>query len=391
MKKLSRLLLLALAAAFLGCLVGALSAGFLHFIDRSQKILWDVLAGGLPWEALLLCSAGGLLIGLCQRYLGDHPKLLYEAIDTIRQTRRLDYTHLPQGIVTASVSLIFGASLGPEAAIIDLLGGLSTWAGDAIQSLRRRFDLPRPSGPGSRLVNLLRSWPNLIALVCGAFAFVRLLGGLYSDGFLQLAQPFQWSDLLWSVPAGLLGVAGGVLFLFFQTWTKRWMAPLHRRPVLRGVLSGVTLGVTALALPLVLFSGQHQLQPAYDQAAELGFAVLFLTALARLLLTNLLLASGWKGGQFLPIMFASAALGLAFHALVPAFPASVAALGAMAALTAIVLPKPFIALILMALMFPIQYVGISIVAVGMVVAGKRVWERQTQLKNAGARLSPAGE
>ncbi len=377
MKKKS--LFLGLAAALAGGLVGALTAGFLHFIEWGQNLLWNGVPIHLPLQTLLICTLGGILVGVCQRYLGDHPKNINDAISSILQTGRLDYSHLPHGLTTTSVSLIFGASLGPEAAIVDLLGGLGTRVGDLTHKLRDRLDLPQPAQEGNRLVRFLRNWPNLIALAVGTFAFLELLGGMYSGGFLNMAEQFQWTDLLWSIPMGLIGVVAGSLFLALQGWTKRLVAPLRTKPVMRGAIAGLVLGLTAQWLPLMLFSGQHQLQQAYDQAAQLGFWILLLIGLARLVLINLLLASGWKGGQFLPMMFASAALGLSFSSLFPAIPAPAATLGVMAALLAVVLPKPVFALILMALMFPIQYIGISMIAVGLVLAGKPLWQqRQTK-------------
>ena len=380
MKKVQRTILLGLCAALLGGLVGAVSAGFLHFIEWGEHLLWRVLTPGLPWQALLLCTLGGLCIGLCQRYLGDHPKNIYESVNAIRKTRRLEYKHLPHGLVTASTSLVFGASLGPESAMMDLVGGLSTWTGDTLGALRRRLDLPRSAQPANRWIKMMRNWPNLMALAVGIFAFARFLGDLYRGGFLSLGQPLQWTDLLWSAPVAAAGAAGGALFLAMQTWTRSWMAPLQQKPVLKGILGGFSLGLIALFLPSVLFSGQHALQPTYNQAVQLGFWVLLATALARLFLTNLLLAAGWKGGQFLPIMFGGAALGLSISALFPVIPAPVAALGGMAALIAVVLPNPLFALALMALMFPLQYVGISIVAVGMVMLGKRLRLKLTSVK-----------
>jgi H+/Cl- antiporter ClcA len=372
MKKVQRTFLLGLIAAFLGGLVGAVSAGFLHFIEWGQELLWKTLPPNLPLQALLICTLGGLLVGLCQKYLGDHPQGITEATTTLRKTGRLEYQHLPHGLTTASISLIFGASLGPEAAIMDLIGGLGTWVGDILRNLRLRFELPLSTQPANRLTKALRSWPTLTAFAVGAVAFSRVLNGLYSGGLLKLSAPFQWTDLLWSLPLGLLGATGGGLYLALQTWTRKLVAPLQRKPILRGILGGTVLGLIASFLPLTLFSGQHLLQPTYDQAAQLGFWLLLLTALARLFLTSLLLATGWKGGQFLPIMFGSAALGLSVSVLFPIIPAPVAALAAMAALTAVVLPKPLIALILMALMFPLQYVGISIVAIGTVMLGKQL-------------------
>jgi hypothetical protein len=77
-------------------------------------------------------------------------------------------------------------------------------------------------------------------------------------------------------------------------------------------------------------------------------------------------------------MFAAATLGLAMSVPFPAVPAPVAVLAAMAALIAVVLPKPLIALVLMGLLFPLNTLGISLVGVGVVVFGKRLWLRTVQ-------------
>jgi len=374
MKKTYQTILLGLCAALLGGLVGALTAGFLRFIDWGQHFLWNVLATKLLWQSLILCTLGGVLVGLCQRFLGDHPKNINEAISEIVKTGRLEYAKLPNGLATVSVSLIFGASLGPESAIVDLLGGLGTLAGDMITWLRTHLELPRPARSKKRFMNWLQNWPGLIAFIVGTFAFVHFLGGLYRGGFLHFREPFRWNDLLWSIPFGIIGLGGGVLFLFLQKWIKKLALPMKKKPILSGTLGGFLLGLTAQLLPLMLFSGQHQLQQAYDQAMQLGFLVLFLIALARLVLINVLLAMGWKGGQFLPMMFASAALGLAATVLFPTIAVPSAVLGVMAALLAVVLPKPIIALILMALIFPLQYIGITVVAVGLVMVCRRLWK-----------------
>ncbi len=376
MKKTLSITILGLLAAVLGGVVGAVSAGFLHFIEWGQHLLWEELTSSLPLQTLLVATLGGLFIGLCQRYLGDYPKGINEAISEIRETGRLDYKHLPHGILTASTSLIFGASLGPEAAIMDLMGGLGTWAGDVMRSFRKRFDLPEPEKSQNRNANIIQKWPAMIAYTAGGFAFVKLLDGMYGSGLLDLsAHSFQWTDLLWSIPLALVGAAGGWLYLKLHQWLKKWMTPLEQKLVLRGTLGGFSLGLTALFLPMVLFSGQHLLSPMFDQAAQLGFWILMLTGLARLFLTSLMLNTGWKGGQFLPIMFGGAALGLAISALFPIVPVSVAALSAMGALTAVVLPKPIFALALMALMFPLEYLGVSIVSVGLVMIGTRISEK----------------
>lgn len=79
---------------------------------------------------------------------------------------------------------------------------------------------------------------------------------------------------------------------------RNWVAPLRSYPILRAMLGGFTLGLVALFLPNVSFSGQHDLQPMYDQAdnEDLGVAADCLSPFDSL--TSLLLATGWKVGRF---------------------------------------------------------------------------------------------
>lgn len=390
MKKTIALIVLGLLAALLGGLVGGISAEFLRFIEWGQHLLWHELTHGLPFQMLLLTSLGGLLIGLFQRYLGDHPKEINAAIAEISDTGRLDYSHLLQGMLIASTSLIFGASLGPEAAIMSLMGGLGTLNGDIMQAFRTRFKLPEQQKSENRIRNWIRRWPTIIAFLAGGVVFVRRLDGLYSGGIFDLsAYPFQWADLLWTIPLALIGALGGWLYLKLQQWMQQWFAPLKEKPVLLGLLGGFSLGLTAIFLPLVLFSGQHQFNPMFQDAVQLGFWVLFLTGIARLILTSMMLNTGWKGGQFLPIMFAAAALGLSVSVVFPVVSPSAAALGAIGALLTVVLPTPRSALILLVLLFPLEYVGIMIVSVGTVALIKMFAGRLEKLAPQNAEFAAA--
>ena len=118
MKKILAVALTAGAAILLGAVIGGLSGGFLWLIDLIQKALWENSLAQVWYAPLVICTLGGLLVGLCQRYLGNHPKSINEAVQELAQSGRLAYRHLPQGLVTVGVSLSAGASLGPEAAII---------------------------------------------------------------------------------------------------------------------------------------------------------------------------------------------------------------------------------------------------------------------------------
>jgi hypothetical protein len=74
-------------------------------------------------------------------------------------------------------------------------------------------------------------------------------------------------------------------------------------------------------------------------------------------------------------MFAAAALGLSVSVVFPVVSPSAAALGAIGALLTVVLPTLRSALILMVLLFPIEYIGIIIVSVGKVALLKTLVNR----------------
>ena len=375
MKKRGSVFTLVIAAAGLGILIGVLSAAFLYFIDWGQHTIWKSDWSQSKYGILLLCTLGGVLVGLCQRYLGDYPKNLHGAVEEIQKTGRLDYTHLPNGLISASVSLIFGASLGPEAAIVNMFGGLSTWVSDQLKKLRGWLGIPESAPEGYRARRLTRQWPNILAIGAAVVVFIIGVKDLYGGGILKLNESFAWIDLLWSVPMALLGITGGVLFLRLGRWMSQRLRFLQQKKVLRGGLSGCFLGLIASVLPMMLFSGQGYMQQIYEQAAKLGFWILLLIALARLFLINLLLNNGWKGGQFFPLMFSSIAIGLAVKNLFPSVPASAAIYSTMAAMMTVVLPKPIIVMILMATFFPPQYLGISAVGVVIVMFGDWLWKR----------------
>ncbi|MBE2220746.1 MAG: chloride channel protein [Anaerolineae bacterium] len=374
MKKLLLTLCLMVTAVVSGVFVAGVTAYFLKFLYRSIEFLWHDLpalvspTGEIPYFTLFLGIIGGILVGLCHKYLGDHPKLLQDSIASFQKTNRFDYTHIWQGALTAGTSLLFGASLGPEAALLDLAGGLSTWSGDQMRKI----------GVPAGVVAADEPWPRawkwalfLVALVSGMATFKVVAGDLFSGGLLETAvYQFHYLDLLWAVPVGIAGAVGGVFFNKLQAILPPLLQGLKGRPVLRSLSGGMMLGVLASIFPLILFSGQHELQPLHDSSASVVFWFVLLTGIAKFFVTSFLLTTGWKGGQFLPIMLGGAALGLAISMLIPGVSPIVAVIGGMAGSTVAVIRQPLAVVILLLLFFPLKLVGVMMVAalVGLLIA-----------------------
>jgi H+/Cl- antiporter ClcA len=377
MKQTLNITALITSAVLSGALVGGAVALFLQILYRSIEFLWRELpalinpAGEIPYFTMILAVTGGLLVGLCHKYLGDHPKLLQASIASFMETKRFDYSHIWQGVVTAGTSLLFGASLGPEAALLDLAGGLSTWAADQLRRPGAAAGLLPADDPAQPWPRGWK-WGLMAAALGGMLVTTRfLLGDLFSGGLLDTAvYQFQFPDLLWAVPVGLAGAAGGLFFNKLQAALPRLTRGLNGRPVLRSLSGGVVLGVFASIFPLILFSGQHELQPLHDSRTEVVFGFILLTGIAKFFVTSYLMTTGWKGGQFLPIMFGGAALGLAASMLLPGISPSVAVVGGMAGATVAVIRQPAAVVVLLLLFFPPKLAGVMIVAalVGLLAA-----------------------
>ncbi len=82
---------------------------------------------------LLVCTIGGLLVGLLVKLFGDHNAIFAELMQELGKTGRFNYRHVPGIVITALVTLIAGASLGPEAPLADAGGGLGTWISDKLK------------------------------------------------------------------------------------------------------------------------------------------------------------------------------------------------------------------------------------------------------------------
>ncbi|MED3353150.1 chloride channel protein, partial [Bacillus thuringiensis] len=125
--------ILALYGILLGSIVGATVWLFLVTINIGIHFIWGYLPEVLSFPSyytLCVTRIGGVLVGLSQKYFGTYPRLMPEVMAEYKKTGRIEYRFVHQATLTAIIVLIFGASLGPEAALVGIIGGLCTWVGD---------------------------------------------------------------------------------------------------------------------------------------------------------------------------------------------------------------------------------------------------------------------
>jgi H+/Cl- antiporter ClcA len=357
----------------LGSISALLTFAFIALVHQGTHLLWEQAAPALGLDSrlftLLICTIGGLLVGLLVKLFGDHSGIFAEVMREFGRTGRFDYRNAPGIVITAFVSLISGASLGPEAPLADACGGIGTLLSDRLKLDERETRTMGYSGVSGMLAAFITSpfggallglesaqggtsglatyfwvlFPSLLASAVATVVFVLLSGTFFETLYKFPAYAPRLADLIYAAPLGLIGGAVGLLFMLSLGRLQRLFQPMKTHVVLRGLLGGLGMGVIGALLPLTLFSGESETIDLITHAAEIGVLMLVVLGLAKLLATSLVLATGWKGGYIFPIMFASVALGLAVNLVFPGIPVAVTVAATMAGALVAVLKAPLFA------------------------------------------------
>ena len=382
-------LLFLLYTVLLGAVVGAIIWAFLRVMNLGIGLLWETLPEKLsfPFYTVIVCLAGGFLIGLYKRRFGDLPDELPEVMAKVKKTGRYSYRNLFPTLGAALFPLVLGASIGPEAGLTGVIAGLCTWVGDKLKGFVREVDELTSIGISATLGTIFNSpmfgfmepieadkdtvLPKrsklvlYLAAILSSFGAFFLLGRFFGGGAgltaMEASGAVHGAQILWTIPLILVGIVGGWLFFLFHALCQALAKPLKGAIVLRCTLGGLLLGISGALLPLTMFSGEHQISEVLENGAVLGAGVLLATAVVKLLLTNLCIASGLKGGHFFPAIFSGVCLGYAFSLILeldPVFSMCVVT----TALIAHILKKPLAAVLLLMIVFPPRLIPVMLLA-----------------------------
>jgi H+/Cl- antiporter ClcA len=401
---------LMLLVGLMGIISALFTFLFMVIVNRGIALVWEqaALAIGLDPRlfTLLICTAGGLLVGLLVKLFGDHNAIFSEIMVEFGKTGRFDYRNAPGIVITALVSLISGASLGPEAPLADACGGIGTWLSDRFKlkenenramgfsgfsgmlaaMITNPFSgalLTLESAQGGISAGPLYLWgfvPSLLASAAATVVFVGLTGHYFETLYAFPNYVPHLVDLAWAIPFGLAGAFVGVFFMLGLKWLRQLMQPLKTHLVWRGLIGGLGMGIIGALLPLTRFSGEAETLDLISQAAQIGFLMLVVLAVSKLFATALLLATGWKGGYIFPVMFAGIAIGMAGKVLFPGVPTAVPVAAVLAGALAAAFRAPLFAALFTLTMVqaetaPVVTVAVLIGFVLSVLLGQRAGRR----------------
>ena len=341
-------------------LVGAVSA--LLFVGGTEKLtelIWDEPPSGEAFSGsvrvLVVLTAAGVLVGLVRRLVPSADEV--NVFDGL-VAGRVEPHAVPGGLLVATCSIVGGASLGPEVPTGMLAGGLATAVAERQgwdeEGRRAAVTASVSSAWGglftSPYVSTLMTlelahvqspafWPFLLIDVAAALVgfVVFYAAGGWADllRFLDLpAYSFAAVDLAWAVLIGVICAVAGVGFVALVRGFHALAAMLGPRPLLKGTVAGLGLGVLAMALPLTLFNGANGLVQITERTAEIGVGVIVLSAVCKLAATAAALGLGFIGGPIFPAMFAGGAIGVAVADVFPDAPVALVVAAGIAALPA---------------------------------------------------------
>lgn len=376
----------------LGAVVAAVAAGYVWLYHEGIHLVWETLPHELGvdpytwWLVVAVPTLGGIAVGVVLVLIpgrGGPSPVAGHAIGGSTDPRIA-----PAATIATIVSLVAGASLGPEAALVTLasaIGGLVAMrlsladpparvlagAGTA-GVLGAIFGTPLAGAmlmlelltlSGTLLYAVLI--PGLVAAVVGIEVFQELLGEPFLSYQLPPVGDLRARDLGYAALIGVGGAIVGRLFMATLRATHR-RVDRHtlRRPILLAAAGGLAVGLLGLGGDhLTLFSGESSLQTLIDDRSSLGLAALAYVLVAKLAATVVSMTTGFRGGQIFPVMFLGAAFGVLVAELTGDVPDGAAIACGMVATTVAVMRVPIAAILIVTF-----FVGADVIPVVVIAA-----------------------
>lgn len=390
-------LLLGLFSLLLGALSGVVLWAVLQVMNGGITLIWELAPsylafGDSVFYPLVVCMAGGVLIGVIQKRYGAIPETMHQVMATVKAEGGYAGKRVWVLIVALLLPIIFGGAIGPEAGLSGVIAALWTFVSRNINirglqleamaetgivaTLGAIFGAPlfgiaeavEPDNASEHYRDKLLSKKARIYLyglgVIGIFAGMKLLAplGSTSEGLPRFTRyhAIGWSQWKWAVALILLGMLMALLYAAFNGLSEKLAVLLEGRAILAAVLAGALLGLVGFFLPETMFSGETGLHSLLGEWRSYTAGALLLIAVLKGLLSTLCINLGWRGGNIFPIIYMGAAAGYAFALAVnaggSALDGSFAVALVLAAMYGFLSQKPVTVLAVLLLCFPVTYI-----------------------------------
>jgi H+/Cl- antiporter ClcA len=358
-------------ALALGIFGAFFSLAFLELIGKAghwYKPSNDSWWGG-HWWWVGLTAAIGVVVGLLRNWtkLPEQTPSLVEDL----QSQHVEPSVVPGILAVSAVSLIGGASLGPEKA----LGNGGGWAGGWIAGRRKLnsddtgvntlagfagayggmfsaalivvafvTEIASPSGKVYR--KLLPA--ALIASTVSFAIYYSIAGTVFLDKYAVPAVTYHDWQLAAGIGFGLLAAIVVLVLGIFMSVSSKLFSRLQLPTVVKSTIGGILFGVVGVALPLTMFNGADQLGVVVEHGKTLGFALVATLLIAKMFTFSVSMGSGFVGGPIFPSLFIGGTAGVAVNVLFPSVPLGLVFPCMLAAVPGAVIAAPFSVVLMVA-------------------------------------------
>jgi H+/Cl- antiporter ClcA len=339
-------LLVAYAAALgvFGAVVGLLALGTISLGSAWGADSDPGWLGGHWWWVGVTTTAG-VVVGLL-RWWTRLPESVPGLFEDLRG-RSFDTRLVPGIVAVSAVSLVGGASVGPEKVLAAVGAGAGRWMsqwrgldeGDAnvnafagiagifgglfsspVIVVMMILEIARPGG--NRFSKIL-----VTGIVAGSVSFgiyFAVAGAVFLGSYQVPPYRFENWHLLAGVLLGLLGALVSTLVAGLTTLASRLFDWLRLPDAASSTLGGAFFGIVAVVLPLTMFSGGDQLGVVLTDSRALGLGLCVPTLLAKMVTYAVSQASGFVGGPIFPTLFIGGTAGVVVHQAIPSVPLGLA-------------------------------------------------------------------
>jgi H+/Cl- antiporter ClcA len=390
--------------------MGVISGGGDWYTDSDP----DWFGGHWWWVAV--AAAAGVGVGVLRR-LTRLPDGLPGLVDDLKEGE-VNHRLAPGIAVVSAISLIGGASLGPEKALGSMGGGAGSWASrrrglggedrqvntlsgfagaygglfsSTVLVVMLILEAARPGG--QRLTKTLVG--TIVSSSVSFGIYFAIAGAVFLDAYKMPAYEYEDWQLLAGVAFGLLAaVIVTALGLIVKLASR--LFGRFRSNVVRPAIGGVVFGLVGVALPLSMFTGSDQLETVISDANTLGVGLLVALVIAKMLTFAVCQASGFVGGPIFPALFIGGTAGIAVHEVFTSVPTGLAFTCLLAAVPGSLVMAPFSMVLLAAFLTQVGALQtapilIAVVTAFLVIEGVkyRVARRQQPDPVPGATGDPA--
>ena len=403
----------AVALGAFGACAGLVSLGVIKFGGRWSTGSRPGWFGG-HWWWLAVTAAAGVVVGLLRR-LTRLPEEVPGLFEDVR-SEHVDPGLVPGTIAVSAVSLIGGASVGPEKVLASMGGGVGTW-------LAQRRKLGQEDSQVNTLAGMagifggLFSSPVIIVMlilevarpggqrfsktlatqiVAGSVSFgiyFAIAGAVFLGTYQVPRYTFEDWQLLASIALGLFGALVTTLTAGSMMLASRLFGRLKVPAVVRSTLGGTLFGLVGVALPRTMFSGGDQLSSVLKGANSLGLGLCVAILVAKMFTYAVSQSSGFVGGPIFPSLFIGGTAGVIVHVAIPGVPLGLAFSCLLTAVLGSLAAAPF-AMVLMAVFLtrvgPLQTstILIAVVTAFLVVEGVKSFLTRRQQGRVPGRQGP---